>query len=283
MSTITLPEDLKLKSATPIQVYNYHEFNDLSRSQINLSKNTISFLLAGTKELITGKESTVIGKDHFLIMKSGHCLMTEKISANNKSYKSILLFFTDEILNDFFEKNKIKPDPNISPKPFLVGQYDSYIMNFVKSLEGLSKMKKKLQEKLLKTKFEEIMLYLTEKEGSRFLNSILQKRNNPSSEISKIVENNKLNKLTLQELAFLCHMSLSTFKREFQKHYKTTPIKWFREKRLEHSAYLLSTQKKRPIEIFEEMGYDNLSSFVQAFKTQYGITPKQYQLDNLNF
>lgn len=95
-----------------------------------------------------------------------------------------------------------------------------------------------------------------------------------------VIENNKLNKLTLPELAFLSNMSLSTFKREFTKHYHIPPIKWFQEKRLAHAAFLLSTQQKRPKEIYTEAGYETLSNFVQAFKKQYGTTPRQFQLTN---
>jgi AraC-like DNA-binding protein len=60
-------------------------------------------------------------------------------------------------------------------------------------------------------------------------------------------------------------MSVSTFKRNFDKEFQTSPIRWFQEKRLEHAAYLLQTKKMRLM--YEEIGFENLSSFVQAYKT----------------
>ncbi|MEM9929492.1 MAG: helix-turn-helix transcriptional regulator, partial [Bacteroidota bacterium] len=84
------------------------------------------------------------------------------------------------------------------------------------------------------------------------------------------------------ELAFLCNMSLSTFKRAFARHFNTTPGKWFLEQRLAHARYLLVTQRQRPSDIFMSVGYDNLTNFIQAFRKQYGKTPKQYQLEALN-
>jgi AraC-like DNA-binding protein len=72
-------------------------------------------------------------------------------------------------------------------------------------------------------------------------------------------------------------MSVSTFKREFEKHFRSTPSKWFQEKRLEHAAFLLKNNSKRPSDIFEEIGYETLSNFTQAFKLKFGLTPKQYQ------
>ena len=72
-------------------------------------------------------------------------------------------------------------------------------------------------------------------------------------------------------------MSVSTFKREFEKYYSESPIKWFQNKRLEYAHYLLS-QEKSPSEVYFEAGYENLSSFSQAYKTKYGVTPKHHKL-----
>ena len=72
-------------------------------------------------------------------------------------------------------------------------------------------------------------------------------------------------------------MSTSSFKRTFQKHFQNSPSKWFKEKRLEHSAFLLRQKSKRPIDVYEEIGYKNLSNFIKAFKIKFGVTPREYQ------
>lgn len=283
MQIITLPEYLKIKYAAPVQLFDYRTFNSCLRSKIHLTKNTFSFLLEGTKEVITDNTSTKIDNRAFLILKSGNCLMTENVSPDQKAYKSMLLFFTDEVLLDFLKKYDFDSNTSKTAPSFLVGQYDPYIKQFVQSLESIYQLEKAIQKKLLRVKFEEIMLYLVQNKGPSFLNALLHNYDSKVIRLVNVVEHNKLNKLSLQELAFLCNMSLSSFKREFAKQYQTTPIKWFQEKRLEHSAFLLRTQKKRPIEIFEETGYENLSNFIQAFKKRYGITPKQFQVEQMDF
>ncbi|WP_420152093.1 helix-turn-helix domain-containing protein, partial [Siphonobacter sp.] len=80
--------------------------------------------------------------------------------------------------------------------------------------------------------------------------------------------------------AFLCHTSLSTFKRRFAKIYGTSPNKWFLEKRMQKAAQLLKQGDYKVSEVYYEIGYENLSSFIQSFKQVYGVTPKQYQLAN---
>jgi AraC-like DNA-binding protein len=72
-------------------------------------------------------------------------------------------------------------------------------------------------------------------------------------------------------------MSTSSFKREFEKQFQSSPGKWFQEKRLEHAAFLLYNKSKRPSDIYQEIGCENLSNFIQAFKLKFGNTPKKYQ------
>ena len=208
-------------------------------------------------------------------MKAGHCLMTEKLSTI-KNYRSILLFFSNETLSKFvrnFPINKIELKEFKSVYSF---EYDEYIQRFVNSLSDISKLSINIQKKLLEVKFEEIMLYLTEKFGTEFLYSISVNSNDITQKFIRTIEYNLFTKLTLKELAFLCGMSVSSFKREFEKHYFESPIKWFQNKRLERAHFYLQQKNKISSEIYGDLGYENLSSFVQAYKVKYGITPKQH-------
>jgi AraC-like DNA-binding protein len=177
------------------------------------------------------------------------------------------------------QKNKLPKKVNSRAKPYEIFQYDDYIHHFVKSLIKIKEYDNSLQSSLLQTKFEEILTYLLHRNGTEFLNNILTYQDSQSRHFTAVIESNKLNNLTIQELSFLCNMSISTFKRNFEQHYQTSPIKWFQEKRLEYSAYLLSIKKKRPIDIYSEVGFESLSSFTQAFKVKYDTTPKQFQLE----
>ena len=277
MKITELPKDLKLNSEEGIQLYNYQRTEDIQKTKINLSQNTISFLRKGTKEVIGDDEVVQISNQHFVIMKSGNCLMSENVSDSFKIYHSVLLFFSDEEVIKFLEKHKLYTSHPEIKKSFHIYEYDNFIQSFVSSLEQILSLTKTMQSKILKNKFEEIMLYLVHKNGPDFLNSIATKIDDKIVRLTAIVENNKLNRLSLEELAFLSNMSISTFKREFAKLYNKTPMKWFSEQRLNHVAFLLKANNHRPIELYEEAGYENLSNFVQAFKKNFGMTPKQFQ------
>lgn len=276
MNTIVLPDELNLNSSMSVCIYDYSSNKEISKQQIVLNKNTFSFLQEGTKEVFFDDSSCTINNSQFLLMKSGNCLMTEKLSNVSESYRSILLFFSNEDVLKFirkFEFNLTKKTTWYSTNSF---DYDSFLNRFVDSLVDISKLSISLQKKMLEVKFEEILLYLVEIKGVSFLHSLVNEVDSQHEKFIQTVEMNKLNKLTIKELSFLTNMSVSTFKREFEKYFHTSPSKWFQDKRLEHAAFLLKNESKRPTEIFEEVGYESLSSFIQAFKGKFGVTPKQY-------
>ncbi|MBC7411026.1 MAG: helix-turn-helix transcriptional regulator [Bacteroidia bacterium] len=282
MNIQQLPNDILQENEQKVQVYDYYINSACLKNKVALTKNVFSFLVEGSKELITHDETVTIGNDKFMLIKSGNCLMSETLSPSN-NYHSILLFFTDEAILNFATKNKLNILNTKVHTPYHICKYDDFIENFVASLKHILTQPTSLQEKLLQLKLEEILLYLIYKKGKAFIENFIVNEDNFALKFKDVIENNRLNNLTIQELSFLCNMSSSTFKRNFENHYETSPIRWFQEQRLAHSAYLLGTKNKRPIDIYTQIGFESLSSFTQAFKQKFNTTPKQFQLDKMNF
>ena len=111
MKTTILPDELNLSSSKSIMVYDYESITEISKQQILLNKNTFSFLQEGTKEVFFDNSAYAIDNSQFLLMKSGHCLMTEKLSSNSKYYRSILFFFTNMCIIMTICHNKLMFNP----------------------------------------------------------------------------------------------------------------------------------------------------------------------------
>jgi AraC family transcriptional regulator, exoenzyme S synthesis regulatory protein ExsA len=95
--------------------------------------------------------------------------------------------------------------------------------------------------------------------------------------IPAIMEMNFCHNLPIEAFAQMCHRSLSSFKREFQKHYGTSPGRWLLERRLERSASLLQTTGLSVTEVMFECGFEELSHFSRAFKEKFGLAPSVYR------
>ncbi|WP_223670527.1 helix-turn-helix domain-containing protein [Kangiella shandongensis] len=94
------------------------------------------------------------------------------------------------------------------------------------------------------------------------------------------MESNYLGNLKVSDYAALTGRSLSTFTREFKRLYGTSPNKWLIQKRLEKSSELLEKTSMSVTEVAMEVGYENVSHFIKAYKRLFDTTPKRYKSEN---
>lgn len=213
--------------------------------------------------------------------------MSEKVAAKNADYHSILVFFDSKLLVDFFYRHSSLPGKRTKKsddRPFLLFEKDEFLVNFTRSLDCLLTGDKPIHHDLQKVKLEELFLYLSLHYRGQIeqIRSMSHEANNDLV-IRQAVTSNISSNITVEELAFLCNMSLSSFKRRFAHIYGNSPGRWLLKKRMERAAKMLWQDNRKANEIYYELGYENLSSFIQSFRQIYGVTPKQYQLSKLSF
>ena len=229
MPIANIPETyLQNDKAIPDLLLYYFKMNtDLVKSKVHLSMNMFSFLQVGKKQVHFAGNSVAVNKDQSLLLKKGNWLWTELLE-NEPTYYCKLFFFSDKKLKDFLEKHAQNPIVLSNEIPYFIISNDVYITTYLNSLTTISKAPAIFFENLLALKFDELMLYLLQKYGSQFEQYLKSLIADESSTFKKIVESKMHANLKLGEIAFLCNMSLSTFKRHFVKEYKITPGKWLK-------------------------------------------------------
>jgi AraC-like DNA-binding protein len=261
-------------SAVDLFVYDFKMTNDVVKSKVNLSMNMFSFLQVGKKQVHFADTSIAVNKEQSLLIKKGNSLWTELLDVE-KVYFCKLLFFSERKLQEFLDKHSNETTYNKDEIPYFVIENDTYITNYLNSLSAISSVSTPFTENFLSVKFEEIMLYLINKYGDRFelyLHSLVSKEASP---FKKVLESNIHSNLKLEEIAFLCHMSISTFKRHFISEYNSSPGKWLQDKRLQKAKEILAEGTLKASDIYLDFGYNNLSNFSTAFKNKFGISPKE--------
>ena len=262
------------KSNPDLFVYDFKMTNDVVKSKVHLGMNMFSFLQVGKKQVHFAGTSVAVNKDQSLLLKKGNWLLTELLDTE-AIYYCKLFFFSDKKLKKFLDKHSENQDVVKDGSPYFIIRNDAYIISYLNSLSTISEAPTVFMENLLAVKFEELMLYLLQKYGRKFeiyLHSLIVKEKSP---FKKIVESQIHSNLKLEEIAFLCHMSLSTFKRHFLKEYKVSPGKWLQDKRLQKSKEILEQGDLKPSDIYLDFGYNNLSNFSTAFKNKFGFSPKE--------
>ena len=268
------------EAETGVQIINHITKSTVVRNKIVLHSYLFNLLVEGTKAVRTLHNSIAIDNDKFLLLLSGNYLMTEKIASAEGRFQSILIFFTQDVLNAFFSKHEdiITGMHNISLEQVQIFTKDEFLKNYIHSLLLLHEKGEKIPSTLQRVKVEELLLYLCYHYPENMDQlKIRAKISITEIEIKKLVESNIGSNITLNELAFLCNLSLSTFKRRFISLYGMAPSKWFLQRRMELATALLRTGKETPSEIYYKVGYESHSSFTHSFKQVFGLTPNEYR------
>lgn len=255
-------------------VYDFKMTKDIIKTKVSLTMHMFSFLQKGKKQVHFANTSVLVHNKQSLLVKKGNCLWSELLDVEDVYYCK-LFFFSDKKLKEFtnkYIKTKSKPKKNSS---YFVIESDSYLTSYLTSLSEITAASHIFIHNLLSVKFEELLMYLLNKYGSIFEDYLLSLIAEEESSFKKSVEKNIYSKLTLEEIAFLCNMSLSTFKRHFVKTYGISPGKWFRDKRLLKAKELLKQGNLKSSDIYLDLGYNNLSNFSIAFKNKFGVSPTE--------
>ena len=84
-------------------------------------------------------------------------------------------------------------------------------------------------------------------------------------------------KITIEALSRQFHMNPTTLKSVFKSVYGNSLASHMKEHRLERAAELLTGTGLTIAEIATQVGYDSQSKFTAAFKSRYGVLPKEYR------
>ncbi|MFT3825183.1 MAG: AraC family transcriptional regulator [Chitinophagaceae bacterium] len=291
MSEFCIPADIlaiaRGEHPGAVNCLQYTATKETINNKVVLHQHLFSFLLEGRKIVYYPRNHAQIDNDHFLLLSPGNSIMTERLLNTDGVYRSLLLFFDNQVLTDFFAKHPYILQSSTKDvavqQPFLVLDKDEFIRNYITSLCLLLNNTGGISQQMALLKVEELLMYV----GNRYPSLLkayraLTPADDEELKIKKVTEANIENNISVEELAFLCNISVSTFKRRFVKIYGTSPNRWMLQKRMERAADLLQYHGEKPAEVYFKVGYENLSSFSQSFKQVFGISPREFQQQKLN-
>jgi AraC-like DNA-binding protein len=84
---------------------------------------------------------------------------------------------------------------------------------------------------------------------------------------------------TIKQLSREVGLNEFNLKTGFKEIYGKPVYTYLKEHRIQYAQKLLNERELRVNEIAELVGYSNVSHFIDAFKKKYGLTPKQYVMN----
>lgn len=270
-----LPEFLTHGNNSDTSIHFYETDRSSVKNKVVFTQNLICFIQQGQKEVYTTNCNTWLNEQQLFLLPAGSVLMSESIAKDDR-FKSLLIFFSDKFLVDFCMKYNVEAEHKNPQKGEIMAlEKDAFIGNYASSLQLLPAIQN--DHLLQSVKLEELLLYMLRNWPNKmnfFIGDALLPK--PQLKMKQTVLHNIDKTLSVEEIAFLCSMSLSTFKRHFSEIFKTSPKKYFTEHRMK-KAKLMLKRGERPSDIFWQLGYEDLSAFSSEFKKHFAISPSQFQ------
>ncbi len=198
---------------------------------------------------------------------------------NGQPHKTVVMHLSSERLKKFYAKIDII-HKNASKQKIYSFTNHPLLESCLTSLIPYFDLEGEFPENIASLKITEAITIL--REIDKNVDNVLANFDEPGKvDLINFMERNYMFNMPMEKLGYLTGRSLSTFHRDFKKHFNTTPQKWLTKKRLELAYYQLTEKKKKPTEVYLEVGFEDLSHFSYAFKKQYDIAPTQLMANNL--
>lgn len=260
------------KYITPDIKLSFHD-DKLFTTEVTFDHHTLVWFISG--------ETRILQADAAFLFKAGDIFLIPRYQLTTVMiypkdgipHKSVAMHLTAERLKKFYEDLGLEVTPSsehtirtFSKHPLLQSCMDSLIPYF--------DLKDPFPERIASLKITEAINVLRTIDES--IDSILANFDEPGKiDLVGFMEKNFMFNMPMEKFGYLTGRSLTTFKRDFKKAFNTTPQKWLTQKRLELAHYQFTEKKKKPVDVYFEVGFENLSHFSFAFKKHFGYAPTE--------
>ena len=218
-----------------------------------------------------------LGEKEAVIKNCSNYIQRYQPNKGSEECEAIAIYLYPDLLRSIYQleiPSFLKNRDHIPKK--LIGNH--LLEQYLNNLMILFEEPDVLDEELGKLKLKELIMILLRSENHNSIHQLLNEIFSPVNlEFKDAIEKNLLNPLSLEQLAFICNMSLSTFKREFKKQFNETPARYIKHRRLEHAATELLCKADPISEIAFQSGFQDVTTFSANFQEKFKTSPSFYR------
>lgn len=245
----------------------------LFKSDLMFDDHMLIWFISGETKIIQWDTTFHFSTGDIFLIPRNQMATIINYPKNGLPHKTVVMHLSLERLKKFYQnidvRKRSQPDQKIytfSNHPLLESCLASLIPYF--DIEG------QFPEDLASLKITEAISILRMIDPG--VDSVLANFDLPGKiDLVSFMQRNFMFNMSMEKLGYLTGRSLSTFNRDFKKLFNTTPQKWLTDKRLELAHYKLLEKRKKPTEVYLEVGFEDLSHFSFSFKKKYGMSPVQ--------
>ncbi|MES2829804.1 MAG: AraC family transcriptional regulator [Bacteroidota bacterium] len=232
-------------------------------------EHVLGLITSGVAERYTDNGPVSYLPGTMMLLRRNQLLKVTKKSFDGKPFSTINVLLDQEILKKFSLDHDVRANGIYTGESNILLENDVFMKGYFNSMMPYFAQPEKLTPILAQAKTTEgIELLLQNPEMKNFLFDFSEPY---KINLEAYMNRNFSFNVPLSQFAKLSGRSLSTFKRDFEKIFHITPERWLQKKRLEMAHFLISQKNRKPSEVYQEVGFENLSHFSKAFKNEFGI------------
>ncbi|MEL6660571.1 MAG: AraC family transcriptional regulator [Bacteroidota bacterium] len=245
------------------------------------------YVLRGESRTFTPTGQVRSSQDEGVVMQCGTYL-NEYFSQGGieDDCEAVAVHFYPEVLKMLYDKdfpNFMLQVGKVQPLRHRQLKSSSLLKNYINSLLFYFDNPELVSEEILKLKLKELILLLAQTDNAEAIRDLLASLFTPETlDFKTVVEAHVYHNISVNELAQLAHLSLSSFKREFARHYDCPPARYLKQRKLEKAAQLLIATELRVSDIAFDCGFVDLAHFSKSFLKEHGCSPSDYRRLNLD-
>ncbi len=239
------------------------------------------YVVDGIAETVSEVEKLRIPSTESVLMRCGTYITKMLTNSKSSEFQAIIIHFHPDILKKIYE----------SDLPLFLKKRDNQYFVSLSKITGTPLISKYIEgllfyfehpeltnQDLLILKLKEIILLLLQTDEYKNIDQIFASLFSPSTHSFKqVIESHIYSDLAIEDLAQLTNLSVSSFKREFNRIYNDSPASYFRNMKLERAAELLIISDHTISQLAFQSGFKELPHFSKCFKDKFGVSPSTYK------
>ena len=273
-------------------IVKYVETNYAGIQLLHHSRCAVGYIVRGTKNIYYGDSRYTIARGEVFYMGVGNHYV-EDIPEEGRNFEQIVVYYSPEQLQRILLNLNMNYSIDISnshscencrrhnhvsfPATTTLRNLFNHVTSFLYEDNFIHDA---AAENL---KMMELIYTIVSMEDCCLRSKVLSNVDSAYGSFEQVIYSHIFHDISIEELASKSHRSLTSFKKEFKRHFMMPPHRWFIRQRLMQSRLLLISTSKSISEIGNECTFPNTSHFIKLFKKEYGATPAIYRSRHSSF
>lgn len=238
-----------------------------------LSENILVLQMSGLMEVETSNDRFTLKEGDILLARKNQLAKITKMPFDGEDFQTISILLSGDTLRNHALKYGIEVKQKYSGKPNIFIAKNDFLQSYFGSLIPYAgKTQSRLTDNLGPLKVEEaiqLLLYAMPE-----LKIFLFDFSEPHKiDLEEFMAQNFYFNVPVEKFAQITGRSLAGFKRDFQRVFNSSPRQWLQDKRLTEAHYQIVSKRRKPSEIYLDLGFESLPHFSFAFKKMFGYPP----------